>query len=64
MFRSRHFNLYHRRNQPLRSVDTLSVKELYAIKHETLNRVLNAKLLASLYEKPKMLEVQVSGRAY
>lgn len=59
LFRSRHFNLYARTNSPARSVDTLSVKELYSIKNETLNRALNAKLLSSLYEKPKALEVQV-----
>ena len=59
LFRTQHFNVYERRNQPPRSVDTLSVKELYSIKNETLNRALNAKLLSSLYEKPPSLEVQV-----
>ncbi|GMH45089.1 hypothetical protein BSKO_13046 [Bryopsis sp. KO-2023] len=58
LFRTQHFNVYERRNQPPRSVDTLSVKELYSIKNETLNRALNAKLLSSLYEKPPSLEVQ------
>lgn len=61
LFRSRHFNLYKRRNQPPRSVDTLGVKELYSIKHETTNRALNAKLLSSLYEKPTSLGVQVAS---
>lgn len=61
LFRSRHFNLYKRKNQPPRSVDTLSVKELYTIKHETTNRALNAKLLSSLYEKPVNLGVQVAS---
>lgn len=42
-----------------RSVDTLSVKELYSLKHETTNRALNAKMLSSLYEKPPTLGVQV-----
>ena len=39
----------------LRSVDSLTVKELYTIKNETENRALNAKLLSSLFEKPSTL---------
>ncbi|GFH17152.1 uncharacterized protein HaLaN_13718, partial [Haematococcus lacustris] len=61
LFRSKHFNLYKRKNQPLRSVDTLSVKELYALKHETSNRALNARTLASLFEKPPSLGVTVAA---
>eukprot|EP00198_Chlamydomonas_reinhardtii_P002438 XP_001691774.1 predicted protein [Chlamydomonas reinhardtii] len=44
-----------------RSVDTLGVKELYALKHETSNRALNAKMLTSLYAKPPSLAVQVAS---
>ena len=44
---------------PARSVDTLSVKELYSLKHETTNRALNAKMLTSLFEKPECTPVQV-----
>lgn len=61
LFRSKHFNINHRRYQPARSVDTLSVKELYSIKHETTNRALNAKMLSRLHEKPFMLAVQVAS---
>ncbi len=44
-----------------RSVDTLGVKELYSLKHETTNRALNAKMLSSLYAKPPSLSVQVAS---
>ncbi len=44
-----------------RSVDTLSVKELYALKSETENRALNARMLASLFEKPPSLAVTVAS---
>lgn len=47
---------------PARSVDTLGVKELYALKHETTNRALNAKMLCSLHARPPTLAVQVRGR--
>ncbi len=40
-------------------MDTLGVKELYSLKHETGNRALNAKMLSSLYAKPTSLAVQV-----
>ncbi len=46
---------------PGRSVDTLSVKELYALKNETHNRALNARMLASLFEKPQTLGVTVAS---
>ncbi|KAF5843301.1 hypothetical protein DUNSADRAFT_103 [Dunaliella salina] len=61
IFRTKHFNLYKRRNMPPRSVDTLAVKELYALKHETANRVLNARMLASLFEKPPSIGVTVAS---
>ena len=44
-----------------RSVDSLTVKELYTVKNETTNRALNAKLLGSLYEKPETLGVTVAS---
>jgi len=61
LFRSKHFNLYKRKHVPPRSVDTLSVKELYTLKHETSNRALNAKMLSSLYEKPSSIGVTVAS---
>ena len=61
LFRGRHFNLYARLNRAPRSVDTLALKELYAIKHETSNRALNAKLLASLNERPKNLNMNAAS---
>jgi hypothetical protein len=61
IFRTKHFNLYKRKNQPPRSVDSLTVKELYTVKNETTNRALNAKLLGSLYEKPETLGVTVAS---
>ena len=44
-----------------RSVDTLGVKELYALKNETSNRALNSKMLASLFEKPPTIGVTVAS---
>lgn len=53
--------MYKRKNQPSRSVDSLTVKELYSVKNETTNRALNSKLLSSLFEKPEVLGVQVAS---
>lgn len=61
IFRGRHFNLYARLNQAPRSVDTLTIKELYAIKHETSNRALNAKLLAALNARPVSLRMNAAA---
>jgi hypothetical protein len=61
IFRGRHFNLYARINQAPRSVDTLTIKELYAIKHETSNRALNAKLLSALNAKPAALRMSAAA---
>jgi hypothetical protein len=63
LFRGRHFNLYQRLTRPPRSVDTLSVRELYAIKHETPNRALNAKLLAALNARPTALRTGAAAVA-
>lgn len=61
LFRGRYFNLYDRMNAMPRSVDTLSLKELYAIKHETVNRALNGKLLSSL--NARLQALNISGSA-
>eukprot|EP00798_Chlamydomonas_sp_ICE-L_P027098 gene27098-2322_t len=55
MFRSRHFNMYERKNKPA------SVKELYATKNESNNRILNARMLASLFEKPTSTGITVAS---
>lgn len=52
---------YRRINAPPRSIDTLSLKEVYAIKHETANRALNSKLLASLNSRPQMLNISAAS---
>eukprot|EP00798_Chlamydomonas_sp_ICE-L_P007997 gene7997-1224_t len=61
IFRSRHFNMYKRKNLPPRSVDTLGVKELYAIKNESSNRILNARMLSTLFEKPPSIGITVAS---
>ena len=61
LFRGRYFNLYDRMNAIPRSVDTLSLKELYAIKHETTNRALNTKLLSSLNARVQALNISGSS---
>jgi hypothetical protein len=61
IFRGRYFNLYDRVNAVPRSIDTLSLKELYAIKQETENRALNSKLLSSLNARPKSLNISASA---
>lgn len=61
LFRGRYFNLYDRMNATPRSIDTLSLKELYAIKHETANRALNSKLLSSLNVRAKALNISGSS---
>lgn len=61
LFRGRYFNLYDRMNSTPRSVDTLSLKELYAIKHETTNRALNSKLLSSLNARVQALNISGSS---
>eukprot|EP00201_Polytomella_parva_P022946 CAMPEP_0175044894 /NCGR_PEP_ID=MMETSP0052_2-20121109/4085_1 /TAXON_ID=51329 ORGANISM="Polytomella parva, Strain SAG 63-3" /NCGR_SAMPLE_ID=MMETSP0052_2 /ASSEMBLY_ACC=CAM_ASM_000194 /LENGTH=303 /DNA_ID=CAMNT_0016308293 /DNA_START=403 /DNA_END=1314 /DNA_ORIENTATION=+ len=61
LFRSKHFNSNQRRFQPPRSIDTLSIKELYTLKNETVNRALNAKMLSTLREKPPVLPMQVAS---
>eukprot|EP00878_Enallax_costatus_P037483 GHUV01042343.1.p3 GENE.GHUV01042343.1~~GHUV01042343.1.p3 ORF type:complete len:116 (-),score=14.90 GHUV01042343.1:845-1192(-) len=57
--RGRHFNSAARTHGPARTVDTLTVTEIYNLKNETDNRSLHAKLITGLYEKPTSLGVQV-----
>ena len=51
IFRTPCFNTYQRKNDPPRSIDTLSLRELYSVKRETSNRALNGQLLSSLFVK-------------
>lgn len=44
---------------PRRSVDTLKLEEIWAVKNKPGSRVLTAKVLASLHDKPPSLGVQV-----
>ena len=48
--------------QPARSVDTLTVAELHALKTGGSNRALSSRAIAALYEKPHQLTVQVIGK--
>ncbi|KAF8067329.1 FOX1 [Scenedesmus sp. PABB004] len=59
----RHFNSAARRNGPQRSVDSLTVTQLWSLKHETANRSLHAKLITGLREKPPTLGVQAASVA-
>ena len=60
LFRTNHFNKANRTNKPGRSVDTLSLRELHAIKSDDNKLNLNAKMLTALTERPVSLAVQVS----
>jgi hypothetical protein len=60
--RGRHFNIAARVNGPQRSVDSLTVMQIWSLKNETDNRSLHAKLISGLYEKPAALGVQASCR--
>ncbi|KAI8473796.1 MAG: hypothetical protein J3K34DRAFT_518721 [Monoraphidium minutum] len=57
------FNAAAWRHRPQRSVDTLSVEQIWALKHEGGNRALRGKLIASLNEKPSALSVQAASRS-
>jgi hypothetical protein len=57
--RGKHFNLAARTHGPTRSVDTLTVSQIWSLKNDSGNRSLHAKLIASLAEKPSQLAVQV-----
>jgi hypothetical protein len=57
-FRGRHFNSAGRIHGPTRTVDSLTVTELWSLKNEAGNRSLHAKLIGSLYERRPVLQVQ------
>ena len=61
LFRTSAFNLHARKNGPPRSLDTLTLKELFAMKSGIENRSLSAKMLAQLYEPQEGVHVQVGG---
>ena len=61
LFRTSAFNLHARKNGPPRSLDTLTLKELFAMKAGIENRSLSAKMLAQLYEPQEGVHVQVCG---
>uniref|UniRef100_A0A383W4U4 Uncharacterized protein n=1 Tax=Tetradesmus obliquus TaxID=3088 RepID=A0A383W4U4_TETOB len=63
LFRGRHFNIAARVNRPQRSVDSLTVTQIWSLKNETDNRSLHAKLISGLYEKPAALGVQVASQS-
>ena len=63
LFRTSAFNLHARKNGPPRSLDTLTLKELFAMKAGIENRSLSAKMLAQLYEPQEGVHVQVGGLA-
>lgn len=62
LFRTRAFNFHARKAAPPRSLDTLTLRELYALKTETTNRALSAKMLADLYRKLENIHVQSTCR--
>lgn len=63
IFRTNHFNLANRTHNPPRSIDTLSLRELHALKTEGSSLSLNAKMFTSLCEKPTALGVQSASFA-
>ena len=62
LFRTRAFNFHARKAAPPRSLDTLTLRELYALKTETSNRALSAKMLADIYKKLESIHVQSTCR--
>ena len=62
LFRTRAFNFHARKAAPPRSLDTLTLRELYALKTETSNRALSAKMLADIYKKLENIHVQSTCR--
>lgn len=59
--RGKHFNASARIHGPQRSVDSLTVMQLWEVKNEAGNRALHSKLISSLFEKAPALAVQVSA---
>lgn len=62
LFRTRAFNFHARKAAPPRSLDTLTLRELYALKTETSNRALSAKMLADIYKRLESIHVQSTCR--
>lgn len=58
LFRTRAFNFHARKAAPPRSLDTLTLRELYALKTETSNRALSAKMLSDIYKRLESIHVQ------
>eukprot|EP00775_Hariotina_reticulata_P005262 gene5262-5497_t len=61
LFRGRHFNTAMRLHSPVRSVDSMTVTQIWSLKNETHNRSLHQKLISGLFEKPHILGVQVAA---
>lgn len=59
--RGKHFNVAARVHGPQRSVDSMTVMQLWEVKNEAGNRALHSQLISSLFEKPPSLSVQVGG---
>lgn len=59
LFRGTAFNLTTRKHGKVRSVDTLTLQQLYELKQEAQNTSLNAKLLTELYKKRPNLDTKV-----
>jgi len=60
--RGKHFNVASRVHGPQRSVDSMTVMQLWEVKNETHNRALHSQLISSLFEKAPTLSVQVGER--
>eukprot|EP00210_Caulerpa_lentillifera_P006420 g6132.t1 len=58
LLRGESFNSAKRRHNTPRSIDTLSLRQLYEIKHGTRNTSLNAKVLTELYKKRNDLDTK------
>lgn len=56
--RGRHFNVAARVHGPQRSVDSMTVMQMYEVKNKS-NRALHSQLISSLFEKAPALSVQV-----
>ncbi|DBB00113.1 hypothetical protein WJX77_005666 [Trebouxia sp. C0004] len=62
LFRTRAFNFHARKAAPPRSLDTLTLRELYALKTENSNRALSARVLADIYKRLESIHVQSTCR--
>lgn len=62
LFRGQHFNLNQQKHQLPRSVNTLSLRQLYEIKYKSENTSLNARILTELYKKRPGLDTKASAQ--